>query len=88
MSRVVRLSAGCRALRLDLSQYLDGELPLARRRLIERHLTDCACCGTIAAGLQQTLLACRTTTEKALPRDVRARAANRIRRLLKNGADS
>lgn len=35
---------GCDALRDDLKAYLDGELPLARRLAVRRHLARCAAC--------------------------------------------
>ena len=77
-----RPSARCRALLIEVSRYLDGELTPARRRIIARHLTACACCGTMAAGLRRSLDACRAEGRVKLPREVRTRAARRIRRLL------
>ena len=35
-----RPSARCRALLVELSKYLDGDLTPARRRTVERHLTN------------------------------------------------
>jgi anti-sigma factor RsiW len=52
-------SARCRALLLELSRYLDGDLTAARRQAIERHINACACCGTMAARLRRTMAACR-----------------------------
>ena len=38
MTVPTRPSARCRALLLELSRYLDGDLTPARRRTIERHI--------------------------------------------------
>ena len=84
MSGATRPSARCRALLLELSQYLDGDLTPARRRTIERHIDKCTCCGTLADRLRKTLAACRAATETRLPSAVRARAAARIRALLRH----
>ena len=81
MTVLLRPSARCRALFLELSRYLDGDLTLARRRIIERHMKTCACCGTMADCLKRTVAACRDEGKRRLPRAVRARAAKRIRDL-------
>lgn len=83
MSGATRPTARCRALLLELSQYLDGDLTPARRRTIERHIEDCTGCGTMAGRLRTTLAACREASETRLPRAVRSRAAARIRALLR-----
>jgi anti-sigma factor RsiW len=77
-----RPSARCRALLLEVSRYLDGDLTPARRRTIERHIKTCGCCGTMAARLRATVTACRAEGKKQPPRDVMSRAAKRIRLLL------
>jgi anti-sigma factor RsiW len=77
-----RPSARCRALLLEVSRYLDGELTPARREAIERHIDTCACCGTMAVRLRRTVAACRAGGATAPPRSVTARAAARIRALL------
>ncbi len=79
-----RPSARCRALLLELSQYLDGDLTPARRLTMERHIKECTCCGTMAGRLRKTLAACRAAGETRLPRAVRSRAAARIRALLRH----
>jgi anti-sigma factor RsiW len=75
-------SARCRGLMLELSRYLDGDLPPARCRTLERHLKACAGCGQVEACLRQTMAACRAEGKLRPPRDVRSRAAERIRALL------
>ena len=77
-----RPSARCRALLLELSRYLDGDLTSARRRTIERHIKACACCGTMAARLRRTVAACRAERKRRPPPDVMSRAAERIRALI------
>jgi anti-sigma factor RsiW len=77
-----RPSARCRTLLLEVSRYLDGELTPARRRTIERHVKNCACCGTMAVGLRTMLIACRAEGKRRPPKAVMARAAKRIRRLI------
>ena len=82
MKKPVRPSARCRPLLLELSRYLDGELTPARRRTVERHMKACGCCETMAANLRRTVAACRAEGARQPPRDVRARAAARIRALV------
>ncbi len=77
-----RPSARCRALLLELSRYLDGDLTPARRRTIERHTKACACCGTMSARLRRTVAACRAERKRRPPRDVMSRAAKRIKVLI------
>ena len=82
MTAADRPSARCRALLLEVSHYLDGDLTPARRRTIERHIKTCRCCGTMAARLRMTVTACRAEGKKRPPRDVMSRAAKRIRMLV------
>ena len=77
-----RPSARCRALLLELSRYLDGDLTPSRRRTVERHINACACCGMMATRLRRTVAACRAERKKRPPRDVMSRAAKRIRALI------
>ena len=86
MTGAARTSARCRALLLEVSRYLDGDLPPARRRTIERHIKTCGCCETMAARLRTTVAACRAEGKKRPPRDVMSRAAKRIRMLVARGA--
>ena len=75
-------SPRCRALLLELSRYLNGELTPARRRMVGRHINTCACCGTMAARLRKTMAVCRAEGKRRPPRDVLSRAAERIRALM------
>jgi anti-sigma factor RsiW len=74
-------SPRCRALLLELSRYLDGELTPARRRTVARHIKSCDCCETMSARLRATIAACRAEGGKRPPRAVQARAAARIKAL-------
>ena len=82
MTVPTRPSARCRRLLLELSRYLDGDLTPARRRMVERHIHACVCCGTMAARLQRTVAACRAEGKKQPPRAVMSRAAKRVRALI------
>jgi anti-sigma factor RsiW len=77
-----RPDARCRALLLELSRYLDGELTPARCRAVERHLESCGCCSTKARCLRTTIRACRAARDERLPSDRRQRARARVRALL------
>ena len=77
-----RPSARCRALLVEVSKYLDGDVTPAKRRAIARHLKACDCCGTMEACLRKTIAACRAEGKARVPREVRSRAAARIRALL------
>ena len=78
----------CRALLAELSRYLDGDLPPARRRAVERHVKACTCCGTMAVRLRTAVAACRAEGSRRLPREVRSRAAKRVRSLLARGGEA
>jgi len=82
MTAMARPSPRCRALLLELSRYLDGDLSATRRQTIERHIKTCGCCGTMAARLRTTVAACRAEGKRRPPRAVMSRAAKRIRMLV------
>jgi anti-sigma factor RsiW len=89
MSVPTRPSARCRALLLELSRLLDGDLTPARRRAVERHISACVCCGTMSVRLRRTVAVCRAAGKGRPPRDVMARAAARIGALIaREGARS
>jgi anti-sigma factor RsiW len=77
-----RPSARCRALLLEVSRYLDGDLTPTRCRTVERHIQACTCCRTMATRLRRTVAACRAEGKRRPPRDVMLRAAERIRALI------
>jgi len=82
MTDPARPSPRCRALLLKVSRFLDGDLTPASRRLVERHIETCACCGTIAARLRRTVAACRAEGKRRPPRAVISRAAKRVQALM------
>jgi anti-sigma factor RsiW len=82
MTIPARASARCQKLLLEVSRYLEGDLTPGRRRTVERHITACACCGTLAARLRRTVAACRAEGRRRPPRDVMLRAAERIQALV------
>jgi anti-sigma factor RsiW len=49
------LPEACRNAVSDLSRYLDGEIPAARRAEIEQHLATCANCHAVADTVRKTL---------------------------------
>ncbi|MEO8681539.1 MAG: zf-HC2 domain-containing protein [Vicinamibacterales bacterium] len=87
MTTSSRPSPRCRALLLELSRYLDGELTPGRRRSVERHVESCGCCGTMSERLRATIAACRAESGKRPPRAVQARAAARIKALLTSAGE-
>jgi len=86
MRKLKRPSARCRALFIEVSQYLDGDVSAARRRAIEHHIASCACCATMAERLRHTIAACRAAAGSAVPRAVKLCAAKRIQTLLAQNA--
>jgi len=72
----------CRALMLEVSRLIDGELNARDRRRVEAHVAECTCCGRMAAGLRRTLAALQAEKHKALPKAVRTKAARQARTLL------
>lgn len=72
----------CRQLLTELLEYLDGELTPARCRQLERHLSDCDCCGALAVSTKNAILLCRETGKLPLPESVRQRARRRAAALL------
>jgi anti-sigma factor RsiW len=71
----------CRDFLEQLSRYLDDDLPAANRRTIQKHLADCPCCEDVLESLKDTVTLCHES-RPSLPRDVRARARERVRNLL------
>lgn len=88
MTVQARPSARCRALLLELSRYLDGDLTPARRRTVERHVEGCECCATMAARLRSIVAACRAEGGRRPPRAVMSRAASRVRTQIARAAAS
>jgi anti-sigma factor RsiW len=75
----------CRDLLAELFDYLDGDLSPARCAAIERHLSQCPCCGDMADNLRKAIAICRAEGRRALPVAVRARARRRVAALMQEG---
>ncbi|MFN7977304.1 MAG: zf-HC2 domain-containing protein [Vicinamibacterales bacterium] len=79
-----RLASAPRCARADdIWPYLDGELAPARARAVAAHIAGCASCGSVARRLSAMLEECRSAGCRALPADVRARARQRVKALLR-----
>jgi anti-sigma factor RsiW len=85
MTAATRPSARCRALLLELSRYVDGDLAPARGRALQRHLETCACCGTVTSNLLRTVAACHAEGRRQPPRTVMSQAAKRVKALIARG---
>jgi anti-sigma factor RsiW len=72
----------CRDFLERLSRYLDDDLSAPDRRTIEKHLAECPCCEDVLDGLKETVALCHEKGRPQLPREVRARARQRVRALL------
>lgn len=68
----------CKALILELSNYLDGELDPELLRQVERHLASCPDCRLICDTTRKTIEIYCGSAPAALPTDVR----NRLHRAL------
>lgn len=78
--------AHCLRLIEELLGYLDDDLSPARRRAIERHLADCACCEYLASRVKRTMGLCRAAAgQPNLPPAVKRQARQRARQLLDQG---
>jgi anti-sigma factor RsiW len=86
MKATIQPSARCRTFLLELSRYLDGDLPPARRRAVARHLDRCLGCGTVVSRLRKTMEACQAEGQRQPPRTVMSRAAKRARTLIDRGS--
>lgn len=78
----------CKDLLERISRYLDGELPAAEHARMERHLHECPECVQVLHSLEHTVDLCREEGRPDLPPDLRARALERVHRLLSEGKSS
>lgn len=72
----------CQAVLTDIAAYLDGELAATECLTIDAHCGACPSCAALVAGLGETVGLCRRAAAVPLPHDVRARALERVRKLL------
>lgn len=78
----------CKDLLERLSRYIDNELPDGERARIEAHLHECPECVEVLHSLEHTVDLCREEGHPDLPPDLRARALERVHRLLGEGKTS
>jgi anti-sigma factor RsiW len=76
----------CDSLLSQISSYLDGELPELTCAAIEKHAASCTECGGVIAEFRTATGLCRSAASAPLPEDVRARARERVRELLKTSS--
>jgi anti-sigma factor RsiW len=74
----------CAAVLRSISAYLDGELDAARCDDIEQHCATCADCAAVVAGLRSTIGLCRGAAAASLPDEVRRKAQESVRALLRS----
>ncbi len=74
----------CRTILVEFSKYLDGEQSPASCERIERHLESCASCAAATAQIRKVVASCRELKEQRLPEEVRLRASQRIKALLRH----
>ena len=70
----------CSEVMADLSRYLDHDLPEARARQIEAHVTECQLCATFGAGFARLIDQVRERL--SAPDPVPADIAERLRSAL------
>lgn len=74
----------CAAVLRTISAYLDGELDAASCDEVERHCATCADCAAVVRGLRNTIGLCRGVAAASLPDDVRRKAQDSVRALLRS----
>lgn len=77
----------CAAVLATISAYLDGELDAARCDDIEQHCASCPECAEVVRGLRGTIGLCRGVAVAALPDEVRRKAQDSIRALMRLSTD-
>jgi anti-sigma factor (TIGR02949 family) len=80
MTNVAKID--CRTALAGISAYLDGELAPNACDAIEQHCETCPQCAALVKGLRETVGLCRRAAVAPLPKSVRARARDSIRKLL------
>jgi anti-sigma factor RsiW len=70
----------CKGVIRELSNYIDGDLDLAMKQELERHLGHCGDCTMIVDQTKKTVEIFCDSTPVALPSDVRARLHEALQR--------
>jgi anti-sigma factor RsiW len=78
----------CRVLRRKLSAYIDQELSVEERRLVERHLGECAGCAQELQVLKEQAAYLQKAEQPAVPADFKVRFWQKVRTLEEKGAAS
>lgn len=73
----------CAAVLAAISAYLDGELDAAGCDRIDAHCAGCPDCAAVVRGLRGTIGLCRGVAVAALPDEVRRKAQDSIRALMR-----
>jgi len=79
---VNRSPGRCKEVLSGISAYLDGELDKTACDAIEQHCRECPPCAAFVKSLRETVGLCRQAGSVPLPKAVRERARERVRRLL------
>ncbi len=66
-------SETCKALKAQLSEFIDGELDDALCQEIERHMESCDNCRIVVDSLRKTILLYRDAPQETVPPEVHAR---------------
>jgi len=70
----------CNSVIRELSDYLDGDLELAVKQELERHLADCEDCRLVVDQTKKTVEVFCGSEPLELPADVRSRLHEALRR--------
>jgi anti-sigma factor RsiW len=73
----------CKGVIHELSSYIDGDLDLAMKQELEKHLGHCEDCTMIVDQTKKTLEIFCDSEPVALPSDVRTRLHEALRRRMK-----
>jgi anti-sigma factor RsiW len=77
----------CEGLIREISNYLDGDIPLAARQELERHLDHCGECKMVVDQTRLTVNVFCDSKPVELPGDVKSRLHDALRRKLKEKAN-
>jgi anti-sigma factor RsiW len=77
----------CKSVIHELSNYLDGELDLAVKQDLERHLDDCEDCKLVVDQTRLTVEIFCDKQQVELPTDVKSRLHEALQRKIKSKAN-
>jgi len=73
----------CRRTRLEVSNYIDGDLDAALKQELEQHLKDCPECAIFVVQTKLTVEIFCDSQPLDLPQDVRARLHDALQRKIR-----